>query len=73
MERISLCDPAGNSFTIANQSKATGVDKSANSVDSNQFLRVYLPTTAENEMGQFFRTFTFSLEAWYLKQLLLNH
>ncbi|CAH8475617.1 unnamed protein product [Schistosoma curassoni] len=52
MERISLCDPAGNSFTIANQSKATGVDKSANSVDSNQFLRVYLPTTAENEMVQ---------------------
>ncbi|CAH8478124.1 unnamed protein product [Schistosoma rodhaini] len=52
MERISLCDPAGNAFTIANQSKVTGVDKCVDSLDSNKFLRVYLPTIAENEMVQ---------------------
>ncbi|CAH8441272.1 unnamed protein product [Schistosoma turkestanicum] len=52
MERISLCDPAGNAFTIVNQDKAISLDECTNLLDSNRLLRVYLPTVTENEMVQ---------------------
>ncbi|KAH8851133.1 Anaphase-promoting complex subunit 1 [Schistosoma japonicum] len=52
VERISLCDPAGNAFTIVNEGKASSIDKERDSLNSGQFLRVYLPMITENELVQ---------------------
>ncbi|KAK4473790.1 hypothetical protein MN116_003127 [Schistosoma mekongi] len=52
VERISLCDPAGNAFTIVNEGKASSLDKGGDSLDSGRFLRVYLPMITENELVQ---------------------
>ncbi|CAH8828673.1 unnamed protein product [Trichobilharzia szidati] len=52
VEKISICDPAGNAFTIVNDGRIKDVNGDTSSLSSNQLLRVYLPSISENEMVQ---------------------